>query len=416
MKQPKVRLYIRIRSTDGKDMYVDPAWNKNHTLREGYAVVKGKPEHHPEWTYYLRHAKDGKRVWSSVGKNAALALVALRNREHDLQATKLGRVESGSKDTENSPPTPSSTASISVSEATVEYLNQIRSSRAAKTIAACEDMLGHFCAAVGTKMVSKITRNDLMEHMDRLRLGGRAERTVFNHIARVNTLLKRYGNEKLLRPEDWPAFDEKEVSVYSLEELDQLFHAATPDERLLFQFFLTTGFREGEVMHATWADLNLRDKMISIRVKPRFGFRPKDKGERTIPIPDSIIQALAEHKRTSKSILIFPTRQGKPDGHFLRRLQRIAFRAGLNCGECVTRGGEECASKAVCRRWGLHEFRRTFATLHSEGHVAPPTIQRWLGHSDLATTLRYIEVADNRSEKTRAKVNASFAELQSTAA
>jgi len=160
VKQSKVRLYIRIRSANGKDTYANPAWNKNHTLREGYAVVNGKSEHHPEWSYYLRHARDGKRVWSSVGKCAALALVALRNREHDLQAMKLGRVESSAKDTENHPASPTSSASLSVSEATAEYLNQIRSSRAAKTIAACEDMLGHFCAAVGTKIVSRITRND----------------------------------------------------------------------------------------------------------------------------------------------------------------------------------------------------------------------------------------------------------------
>ena len=29
--------------------------------------------------------------------------------------------------------------------------------------------------------------------------------------------------------------------------------------------------------------------------------------------------------------------------------------------------------------WGLHNFgRKTFATMHSEAGVSPPTIQRWL--------------------------------------
>jgi integrase len=47
--------------------------------------------------------------------------------------------------------------------------------------------------------------------------------------------------------------------------------------------------------------------------------------------------------------------------------------------------------------------------MHSESGVPAPTIQRWLGHSDLATTLRYLAVADLRSERTRSQVNASFA-------
>lgn len=35
MKTPKVCLYIRIRRIDGADAFVDPAWNRNRTLREG---------------------------------------------------------------------------------------------------------------------------------------------------------------------------------------------------------------------------------------------------------------------------------------------------------------------------------------------------------------------------------------------
>jgi integrase/recombinase XerD len=36
-------------------------------------------------------------------------------------------------------------------------------------------------------------------------------------------------------------------------------------------------------------------------------------------------------------------------------------------------------------------------------------IQRWQGHSDVTITLRYIAVADMRSEKTRSQVNGTFA-------
>jgi integrase/recombinase XerD len=110
-------------------------------------------------------------------------------------------------------------------------------------------------------------------------------------------------------------------------------------------------------------------------------------------------------------MLLFPTRSGKPHGHMLRRLQSLALKAGLNCGECVNKKGLECSEEPVCSVWGLHKFRRTFATMHSEAGVSARTIQKWLGHSDLSTTLRYLAVADMRSERTRMQVNASFAAL-----
>jgi hypothetical protein len=90
-KAPKVRLYIRIRRSDGTDAFVDPAWNRNRTLREGYARIERQPEHHPEGVYYLRFLRDGKRVWEAVGSDANAAIVALRNTEHDLRSIALGR-------------------------------------------------------------------------------------------------------------------------------------------------------------------------------------------------------------------------------------------------------------------------------------------------------------------------------------
>ena len=91
MRTPKVRLYIRIRSAGGKYTFHDPAWHRNRTLGAAYALVNGQPEHHPEGVYYLRYLRGAKRVWHAVGTDADAALVALRNKEHDLQAIRLGR-------------------------------------------------------------------------------------------------------------------------------------------------------------------------------------------------------------------------------------------------------------------------------------------------------------------------------------
>jgi integrase/recombinase XerD len=175
-------------------------------------------------------------------------------------------------------------------------------------------------------------------------------------------------------------------------------------------------------MNCSWQNIDFKNKVVKVRSKPMAGFRIKDKQERSVPVPDTLIDSLKERKRTCTSTLVFPDPGGRANGHFLRLLKGLALRAGLNCGECVgkpyktkkgkLKPGRCCATHPICKDWGLHKFRKTFATLHNEAGVPVTTIQRWLGHSDLATTLRYIAIADLRSERTRSQVNATFASFR----
>jgi integrase len=247
--------------------------------------------------------------------------------------------------------------------------------------------------------------------MSSLQDGGLGLRTISNHVTRIGALLRKHKIVDLLSREDKPQYDEPEVEAYSPEELAALFAAATPEERMLFEFFLGTGFREQEVMFCSWRNVDSSGKVVAVKSKPELGFRPKDKQERSVPVPDSLIESLKRRKKGSNSMLVFPGTDGKVNGHFLRTLQKLAYRAGLNCGECLTKKGKSCASNPTCKEWGLHKFRKTFATMHSEAGVPAPTIQRWLGHSSLSTTLRYLAAADLRSERTRTQVNTSFAAL-----
>jgi len=403
VRSPTVRLYIRVRRADGKYAYTDPAWNRNRTLRAGYAVVNDKPEPHPEGMYYMRFLRGKKRVWQSVGTEPDAVLAALGNKEHDLQAIALGR---------SAPePAPEEKSHVTVAEGAAKYLAEIRRFRSAKTIAACEHIVGLFVEAFGVRSLASLRRDDLIDHMAALRQKGLAPRTVYNHVMRVKGFLRFHGVTGLLKTEDIPAYDEPEVEAYDADQLDSLFHAADPEDRLLFEFFLSTGFRDQEVRYCTWRNVDFKGRVISVRSKPELGFRPKDKEERSVPVPDTLIAALALRKQTSKSPFLFPGTNGGPDGHYLRRLQRLAHRAGLNCGECINKKKQTCNKHAICSRWGLHKFRKTFATMHCEAGVPVTTIQRWLGHSDLATTLRYLAIADLRSEKTRQQVNATFAGL-----
>lgn len=437
MRTLKVRLYIRIRLSPGRYAFTEPVWNRNRTLREGYASIQGEPEAHPEGQYYLRYLCRGKRRWQALGKSADRALAAFRNTEHDLEGVALGRrPRSSSSECSAHEPTGqgSSTTTTGLDEAASphadpggparepnadglledaidSYLADVRQFRMKKTIAAYERILGILKERYSDKTLRGLTRKDLLDHRAALEAQGLSPRTVFNHLDRIKTFLRAQGVVGLLKTGDMPAYDEPEVEAYDADQLGRLFAAANPGEWLLFQFFLKTGLREQEVMFCTWKNIDFKGKVIKVRTKRRLGFRVKDKEERSVPVPDDLIAALAARKSASASVYLFPTEDGLPNGHFLRLLKKRALEAGLNCGECINKAGQSCRTRPICEDWVLHKFRKTFATMHNEAGIPASTIQRWLGHEDLSTTLRYLAIADLRSDRTRQQVNATFASL-----
>jgi integrase/recombinase XerD len=350
VRTPKVRLYIRVRVRSGRHSFHDPVWNRNRTLRSGYALVQGQPEHHPEGIYYLRFLRGQKRVWQAVGAEPDAALVALKNQEHDLQAVSLGRSASE--------PIAPTEAPLPLAEAISSYLAEVRRFRSPKTIAACGRILGVFGSRFPDRSVTSLRREDLLDHMSALQEEGLSPRTIYNHVMRIKTFLRSRGIVDLLKPEDIPDYDEPEVEAYDANQLGALFAAADPDERLVFEFFLATGFRDQEVQYCTWRNVDFKGKVVSVRSKPELGFRPKDKEERSVPVPDTLINHLEMHKRASTSPFLFPGKNGGPDGHFLRTLQTLAHRAGLNCGECLNKRKRSCLHHAICSSWGLTSFAR----------------------------------------------------------
>jgi hypothetical protein len=49
--------------------------------------------------------------------------------------------------------------------------------------------------------------------------------------------------------------EETDIDDYTDEQISAMFKVATQEERELFEFFLGTGFRAGEVAVAEWADM-----------------------------------------------------------------------------------------------------------------------------------------------------------------
>lgn len=386
MANREVNLTKRV-LVDGKFRSCQPVFSDNGRIKQDWVLVNGKPEYHKEGSYYLRWREDGRHIRTSVGKNAADALARQIKQEQILRTKAMG-VEV--LDT----PVNGNGSENALASAVKEYLADIKLSRKDKTYAAYSHSLKLFLESCHKRKVEDVERRDMLQFAAFLRDDKELEpRTVWNKFNNVMSFLKVNGVRGIVQKNDWPRFTQEEPEIYEESELDSLFKACDSEERLWFEFFLMTGMREQEVMYAYWSDINFNAGTARVSHKPDRNWTPKMYKEREIPIPDSLITRLKAHKAKAdkKCPLVFPTAGCKPKLDFLDCLKACAERAELD--------------KDV---FWLHKFRATFATRCLWAGVDLRTVQLWLGHSDLESTMRYLK--PSRSKATRAKVNEIFAE------
>ena len=224
--------------------------------------------------------------------------------------------------------------------------------------------------------------------------------TIKDKVLIVLAQLTKLGVEVKLARRSLRPVTEKVRKTYLEAQLDTLFAACTIEEFELFQTYLLTGFRFQEVEYLGWDDVDPQKSTIRVSAKRELGFTPKTYHERTVPVPRSLIELLQKRgvrDAADAAGLIFATTQGEPDTKMLRKLKRLARRAGANCGRCKsTEAGKpvSCKTHPVCDRWTLHKFRHTYATMMLRDKVDIATVSRWLGHRDLATTQIYLHALE----------------------
>ena len=364
--------------------YCPVVLSANGRVKPDVVLVNGEEERHPEGAYYLEWREGTKRVRVSVGKDAQDAAAQRLRKEAELNAKNHGVAVT---------PTPSNNGHRVLSAAIAEWLAEIKLTKKPKTFAAYSKGLGYFAESCNKQYVEDVERRDLLAFTAYLRDNKElAPQTCHNRFRYVVSFLKWCNIRNLAHKNDWPQFVEEEPEIYEQEDLDQLFKACDGEERLHYEFFLMTGMRDQEVMYCYWSDVNLNAGTVRVSYKRDRGWTPKAYKEREIPIPAKLVKSLKALKAKADKTcnLVFPTSGCKPDTHFLERLKAIAERAKLDADN-----------------FWLHKFRATFATWHLLAGVDLRTVQLWLGHSDIESTMRYLK--PSRSEHVRAKVNATFA-------
>ena len=409
----KAKLYIRVRLDNGRRVHVDPVFAENQKLKPLFALINGKPEKHNEGVYYLRYLKDGKYTWEAAGADSQEAVRKLNQKNVSFEAQANGlKVVADDQAGERRHVSNRQTRDngIRTSEATTTYLIDTEKYKSEKTYTAYSQTLRTFRESCKKDYLHQIDRRDILDYVDFLRAQGSGRRTIANRVSYVLTFMRKQGFKDIIHPSDLPKYTEKIVKAYSSDQLRRLFDQADTEDKVLFHFFLGSGCRDNEVVHACWEDVDFNAKTYDVREKPHMKFFPKDHEERTIPLPTALMDMLREHRmRHPKARLLFPGETGGPNHHLLRRLKGLALDAGLNCGRCISgKKNLSCAEHPVCGEWELHRFRKTFATMHANAGVKIHDISRWCGHASIETTMAYLAASEMSSADVREQVEQTF--------
>src|SRR5258708_23575194 len=163
--------------------------------------------------------------------------------------------------------------------------------------------------------------------------GGLGRRNVYDKLVVVLQLLKRHGKTKLIESNDWPDYVDTIRPIYEADEIGTMLEHADQAEGVFLKFLLASGFRDREVRHVTWRDMDFRNSLVRVTAKPLWGFGPKNWEERAVPLPSALVeqlQKLREHSNVMPSQLVFPNSKGNPATENDMILKRVATPPKLN--------------------------------------------------------------------------------------
>jgi integrase len=342
--------------------------------------------------YYLAFYEGTKRRMAPVGRFADAVKQKLMR--------KRGELEMGM---EPPAPDPEPKAESCIEAEIKKFLEQQEAfvgesgyGTAPKTIKVYRTRLGFYLRFCAEKKITNVRVGDydhLMEYVGWLRTQtksngkGIGDRYVHNIFSTLYTFaLSAYD---IVTPKKVMAklgYSKKVVKAHTDRELQMLWAAMTPDEELVYKFFLWSLARNKEVGHTEVGDLNFTDNTVHIGPKRHRKFRLKSKrnrrgnvGDRYVPLHPNLMAKLKEYVEREGLVdgdLLFPNTKSEVEDHYYRHLQQIAKRAKLPF------------------HVEPHKLRKTGATLHYNNGKGVPlgTISQWLGHTSLQQTEEYLDI------------------------
>ena len=256
-----------------------------------------------------------------------------------------------------------------------EYLDKhaenIRSTRNYKSTA--KILKEHF----SDKYLHEITRYDIESYQSK-RLKEVSEYTVNKDLAILKGIFTKAISWELINKN--PAKGVKLSKVQpryrylTVEEIKKLLKACrTGYLKSMIIIDLLTGLRKTELFRLKWKHVDL--DMNTLKVEDGKGGKT-----RFVPINETVIDELFKLHLRKKGEYLFHDQTGKLFKDVKKSFHGALARAGL---EDVR----------------FHDLRRTFGTMCAMKNVPPKTLQNWMGHESIETTMEYYVVSPEDFEQ-----------------
>jgi len=167
-----------------------------------------------------------------------------------------------------------------------------------------------------------------------------------------------------------------QTDYLSADECELLFGAADGVIREVILTALRTGMRQGELRALQWSSIDWENRIIAVwhslndRLKQLEP--PKSNRTRLIPMDIDVYEMLFKRKKQTGYVFLNEDNGPFDSQRLLRRLEKVRIKAGL-------------------RHFTWHALRHSFGTQVAD--KSPLQVaQSLLGHSSIATTMRYVHV------------------------
>ncbi len=181
-----------------------------------------------------------------------------------------------------------------------------------------------------------------------------------------------------------PKIPPRSMDFLADDEYARLVSAASSDAARLAMLLIAgdAGLRKGEILALEWGDLDLGAGLITImrnvwhdNVSAEHVGAPKSGKLRKVPMTERLKRALLAHRHL-RGKRVFTNDRG----------------TGLTPGQLEVALRVTC-NRSRMRQIGWHVLRHTFGSHLAQRGASPKAVQELMGHSDIATTMRYMHLA-----------------------
>lgn len=237
------------------------------------------------------------------------------------------------------------------------------------------------------KKIFDLTKDDMKEYVNHLIAEGKSNSTISRSAASVKSLYRYLVNKKLAEENiandiELPKVSRKEPMILTDSEIEKLLEQPDTSElkgqrdKTMLEILYATGIRVTELISLRLEDVNLTNGFIKVK---------KKNSERHIPLGNLALKCLKEYIDKVRPLLI-------------RSEEEKTLFINTN-GQKMTRQGywkilKQYKEQAkIDKEITPHTIRHSFAVHMLENGAEVKTVQELLGHTDVASTMLYTQIA-----------------------